>query len=73
MKISCQRHTALIEKALQLILFQSSWFQLYDRNPHTFTPNIFWARPEDYSKAAQRIYHTPGHASFMELPLVTTP
>ncbi|HEU0177203.1 MAG TPA: CocE/NonD family hydrolase [Blastocatellia bacterium] len=52
---------------------QSSWFPLYDRNPQTFTPNIFWARPEDYRKATQRIYHSPGQASFIELPLVTTP
>jgi uncharacterized protein len=52
---------------------QSSWFPLYDRNPQTFTPNIFWARPEDYRKATQRIYHSPGQASFIELPLVTAP
>jgi putative CocE/NonD family hydrolase len=52
---------------------QSSWFPLYDRNPQTFTTNIFWARPEDYRKASQRIYHAPGQASFIELPLVTTP
>ena len=52
---------------------QSSWFPLYDRNPQTFTPNIFWAKPEEYRKATQRIYHAPGQASFIELPQVTTP
>jgi hypothetical protein len=52
---------------------QSSWFPLYDRNPQTFTPNIFWAKPEEYRKATQRIYHVPDQASFIELPLVTTP
>jgi uncharacterized protein len=52
---------------------QSSWFPLYDRNPQTFTPNIFWAKPENYRKATQRIYHAPGQASFIEMPLVTTP
>jgi hypothetical protein len=52
---------------------QSSWFPLYDRNPQTFVPNIFWAKPGDYRKAVQRIYHAPGQASFVELPLVTTP
>jgi uncharacterized protein len=52
---------------------QSSWFPLYDRNPQTFTPNIFWAKPEDFRKATQRIYHAPGQASFIELPLATTP
>jgi uncharacterized protein len=52
---------------------QSSWFPLYDRNPQTFVPNIFWAKPGDYRKAQQRVYHTPAQASFIELPLVATP
>ncbi len=57
-----------------MVQVQSSWFPLYDRNPQTFVPNIFWAKPEDYRKAVQRIYHSgaPGEASFIELPLVTT-
>ena len=29
-------------------------------------------RPADYRKAVQRIYHAPGQASFVELPVVTT-
>jgi putative CocE/NonD family hydrolase len=56
-----------------MVQVQSSWFPLYDRNPQTFVPNIFWAKPGDYRKAIQRIYHAPGQASFVELPLVTTP
>jgi putative CocE/NonD family hydrolase len=56
-----------------MVQVQSSWFPLYDRNPQTFVRNIFWAGPADYRKAVQRIYHTPGQASFVELPLVTTP
>jgi uncharacterized protein len=56
-----------------MVQVQSSWFPLYDRNPQTFVPTIFWAKPEDYRKAAQRIYHAPGQASFVELPLVTRP
>jgi uncharacterized protein len=56
-----------------MVQVQSSWFPLYDRNPQTFVQNIFWAKPEDYRKATQRIYHATGHASFIELPLVTTP
>ncbi len=54
-----------------MIQIQSSWFPLYDRNPQKFVPNIFWAKPEDFQKATQRIYHTPGQASFVELPVVT--
>jgi hypothetical protein len=56
-----------------MVQIQSSWFPLYDRNPQTFVPNIFWAKPEDYRKAAQRVYHAPGQASFVELPLVSKP
>ena len=54
-----------------MVQIQSSWFPLYDRNPQTFVPNIFWAKPEDYRKATQRIYNAAGQASFIELPLVT--
>jgi putative CocE/NonD family hydrolase len=54
-----------------MVQVQSSWFPLYDRNPQTFVPSIFWAKPEDYKKATQRVYHAPDHASFVELPLVT--
>ncbi len=53
-----------------MVQIQSSWFPLYDRNPQTFVPNIFWAKPGDYRKAVQRIYRTPAEASFVELPVV---
>jgi putative CocE/NonD family hydrolase len=53
-----------------MVQVQSSWFPLYDRNPQTFVPNIFWAKPADYQKAEQKIWHTPGHESYVELPLV---
>ena len=53
-----------------MVQVQSSWFPLYDRNPQTFVPNVFWAKPADYRKAVQRIYHAPNQASFIELPLV---
>ena len=54
-----------------MVQVQSSWFPLYDRNPQTFVKNIFWAKPEDYRKAVQHIYHAPGQASFIELPLAS--
>ncbi len=53
-----------------MVQVQSSWFPLYDRNPQTYVENIFWAKPGDYQKATQRIYHSPGHASTIELPIV---
>jgi len=54
-----------------MVQVQSSWFPLYDRNPQTFVPNIFWAKPGDYRKATQRVYHSPSQTSFIELPLVS--
>jgi putative CocE/NonD family hydrolase len=53
-----------------VVQIQSSWFPLYDRNPQTYLDNIFFARPEDYKKATQRVFHTGGASSFIELPLV---
>ncbi len=34
-------------------------------------PNIFFAKPADYVKATQRVYHAGDTASFIELPVVT--
>jgi uncharacterized protein len=55
-----------------MVQVQSSWFPLYDRNPQTFVKSIFWAKPGEYKKAVQRVYHAPapGQASFIELPVV---
>jgi len=56
-----------------MVQIQSSWFPLYDRNPQTFVKNIFWAKPEDYQKATQRIYNAKTSASYIELPIVSKP
>ncbi len=56
-----------------MVQIQSSWFPLYDRNPQTFVQNIFWAKPEDYRNAVQRVFHSPDNASYLELPLVPAP
>jgi putative CocE/NonD family hydrolase len=53
-----------------MIQVQSSWFPLYDRNPQTFVTNILVAKPTDYRKAVQRVYHSGANASFVELPLI---
>jgi len=52
-----------------MVQVQSSWFPLYDRNPQTFVANIFLAKPADYVKATQRVYHAAGEASFIDLPV----
>jgi hypothetical protein len=51
-----------------MVQVQSSWFPLYDRNPQTFVQNIFWAKPEDFKRATQRVYHS----SFIELPTTSS-
>ena len=53
-----------------MVQIQSSWFPLYDRNPQTFVENIFFAKPGDYHKATQRVFHQPKAASAIELPIV---
>jgi hypothetical protein len=52
-----------------MVQVQSSWFPLYDRNPQTFVANIFQARPADYVKATQRVFHSLGSASYVDLPV----
>jgi putative CocE/NonD family hydrolase len=54
-----------------MVQVQSTLFPLYDRNPQTFVPNIFDARPSDYQKATQRVWHDPGEASFISLPVAS--
>jgi putative CocE/NonD family hydrolase len=53
-----------------MVQIQSSWFPLYDRNPQSWVDNIFRAKPADYVKATQRVFHAPGQASYVELPVV---
>jgi predicted acyl esterase len=52
-----------------MVQVQSTLFPLYDRNPQTFVPNIFNAKPTDYIKATQKIWHEPGKASYISLPI----
>jgi len=56
-----------------MVQIQSSWFPLYDRNPQTYVENIFFAKPADYRKATQKVYRAGAEASFLELPVVSTP
>jgi putative CocE/NonD family hydrolase len=53
-----------------MVQIQSTWFPLYDRNPQKFVPNIMLAEPADFTKATQRIWHVPGNASAIALPVV---
>ena len=50
-----------------MVQIQSTWFPLYDRNPQTYVPNIFLAKPGDYQAQTHRIYHERQHASRVEV------
>jgi putative CocE/NonD family hydrolase len=52
-----------------MVQVQSSWFPLYDRNPQTFVPNIFFASPKDYVKATHRVTVAGLQESFIDLPV----
>ena len=52
-----------------MVQIQSTWFPLIDRNPQRFVPNIFKATAADYQSAWQRVYHAPGQASYIALPV----
>ena len=56
-----------------MVQIQSTWFPLYDRNPQTFVPNIMTAKPADYRAATERIHHSSGHPSYIELLVDTDP
>ena len=49
---------------------QSSLFPLYDRNPQSFVPNIFRARPTDYKPATISVSTGGERASAVWLPVV---
>jgi putative CocE/NonD family hydrolase len=55
-----------------MVQVQSSWFPLVDRNPQTFTdiPN---AKPEDFKKATETIFHNQGAASGVEVLVLPQP
>ena len=45
-----------------MVQVQSTWFPLVDRNPQTFV-DIYTAKPADFRKATQRVYHCRDRAS----------
>jgi hypothetical protein len=49
-----------------MVQVQSSWFPLTDRNPQTFT-DIPYAKPEQFQKATEQVFHEQGAASGVEV------
>lgn len=55
-----------------MVQIQSSWFPLTDRNPQTFV-NIPDAKPSDFIKATERVYHTKAEPSGIVVQVLTNP
>ncbi len=53
-----------------MVQVQSSLFPLYDRNPQTYVPNIFFAKPGDYKKATITLKRGGATPSAVLLPVV---
>ena len=53
-----------------MVQIQSTWFPLYDRNPQTFVPNIFLAKPQDFRAQTHRIYHSTRYPSRVEVDVM---
>ncbi|HEU4698638.1 MAG TPA: CocE/NonD family hydrolase [Gemmatimonadales bacterium] len=54
-----------------MVQVQSTWFPLYDRNPQTFVPNIFHAKPGDFRARIHRVWHSarwPSHVAVAVMP-----
>lgn len=52
-----------------MVQIQSSWFPLVDRNPQSFV-DIPKAKPSDFVKATERIYHSAAEPSYLEINTV---
>lgn len=53
-----------------MVQVQSSLFPVYDRNPQSFVPNIFLAKPGDYKPATVTVVTGGATASAVWLPMV---
>jgi uncharacterized protein len=63
---AAQTELAGYELAISMDIFRGR----YDRNPQTFVPNIFFAKPEDFRAATMTVEHGPQGASAVLLPIV---
>jgi uncharacterized protein len=55
-----------------MVQVQSSWFPLTDRNPQTFV-NIPDAKPSDFVKATERVYHSKTQPSGIAVQVLSDP
>lgn len=50
-----------------MVQIQSTWFPLVDRNPQTFVPNIYFAKPADFQRATHRVFRSQEHPTSLTL------
>jgi len=50
-----------------MVQVQSTWFPLYDLNPQTFVPSIMTAPDTAYKKQRQRIHHSSGFPTSIQV------
>lgn len=55
-----------------MVQIQSTWFPLTDRNPQTFV-NIPDAKPSDFVKATERVYHSKSQPSGIGVKVLANP
>ncbi|MBS0205433.1 MAG: CocE/NonD family hydrolase [Planctomycetes bacterium] len=56
-----------------MVQIQSTWFPLVDRNPQTFVPNIYFAKPEDFQRATHRVFRSVDHPTSLKIGILPTP
>jgi putative CocE/NonD family hydrolase len=52
-----------------MVQVQSTWFPVIDRNPQTFVPSIYAARPSDFVTATERVHVSRDLPSHVLLPV----
>lgn len=53
-----------------MVEIQSGWFQIIDRNPQKFIPNIFEAQESDFIKEEHRVYFDAQRPTYIELSVI---
>jgi len=71
-KIDLHPHAHAFLKGHKIMIqVQSTWFPLIDRNPQKYVDSIYAARPEDFTKATQRIARSQAAPSAIILPVLS--
>lgn len=50
-----------------MVQIQSTWFPLVDRNPQKYVPNIYFAKPEDFQRAAHAVHRSAAHPTRLSI------